>query len=90
MRIMVVAAICLGTIGVAAHAEAQDSATQMATEDATSAVNEIICRRIPPPTGSRIGARRICKTQHEWDLINREARDVVEEAQFRSKFGTGN
>ncbi|NNC73027.1 MAG: hypothetical protein HKN78_09150 [Sphingomonadaceae bacterium] len=26
----------------------------------------IICRRMPPPAGSRIGARNICKTAAEW------------------------
>lgn len=47
---------------------------------------EIICRRQPAPTGSRIGSRRICKTQAEWDAINRDTRSVVEEAQNRSKY----
>lgn len=90
MRIMFVAAVCVGAISVGAHAEIQDMATQATAQDATNAVNEIVCHRVAAPTGTRIGTRRICKTQHEWDLINRESRDEVEEAQFRSKFSNGN
>lgn len=67
-----------------------DTTLRAAAPESVNAVSEVICRRIAPPTGSRIGPRNICKTQHEWDLINRESRTVVEEAQYRSKFTSGN
>lgn len=54
-------------------------------DDGVTSSTEIICRRQPAPTGSRIGGRNICKTQAQWDRINRESRDLVEEAQNRSK-----
>ena len=55
--------------------------------DATNAGNEIICRRVAPPTGSRIGPRNVCKTRHEWDQITAESRDVVENIGNRSRIG---
>ena len=85
MRKLIIVALCIGGLGAAANA--QESVQQ---EDLTNANNEVICQRIPPPTGSRIGPRRICKTQNEWDRINRESRLVVEEAQSRSKMFQGN
>lgn len=57
----------------------QDTATQ--ADGDPSAAHEIVCRHYPPPTGSRIGARNICKTQSEWAVHDREARQTLERAQ---------
>ena len=38
-----------------------------------------ICR-VQETTGSRLGAKRICKTQAEWDEIAANARNDVENA----------
>lgn len=63
--------------------------TSVAEEEAgeTNPVNEIVCRRVPPPTGTRIGPRRICKTQHQWDLIEDESRNMIEDIGNRSRVG---
>ncbi len=90
MRKIASAILCAGLVAVAPAMAQVDTTLQAAAPESVSAVSEVICRRVPPPTGSRIGPRNICKTQHEWDLINREARTVVEEAQYRSKFTSGN
>jgi hypothetical protein len=37
-----------------------------ATPDAY--LNRIVCREYPPPTGTRIGARKVCKTAHQWQI----------------------
>lgn len=37
-----------------------------------NASTRIICRNIGPPPGSRIGARRICKTEAEWNRLRAE------------------
>lgn len=47
-----------------------------------NAANTIVCRRYPPPTGSRIGARRICRTQAQWTRIDNEMRVAIERAQI--------
>jgi len=35
--------------------------------------NTVICKKLPPPTGSHIGPRMACYTSREWDRIEREA-----------------
>lgn len=77
--------------GLAALSAAPASAQQTtASNDQTNdpnPVSTIVCRRYPPPTGSRIGPRRICKTQHEWDQIDEENRSIVENIGNRSRVG---
>ena len=29
--------------------------------------DQIVCRTMDPPTGTRLGARRVCRTQRQWD-----------------------
>jgi hypothetical protein len=42
--------------------------------------NEIICKSSGPPTGSRLGSHRECKTKHDWDA------DRVRSEQDLSRF----
>jgi hypothetical protein len=51
------------------------STTAAATDD-----NEIICKSSGPPTGSRLGSHRECKTKHDWDA------DRVRSEQDLSRF----
>ena len=36
---------------------------------ASSDADKMVCRNMAPATGSRLGARRECRTQREWDDI---------------------
>jgi hypothetical protein len=49
---------------------------QTATAQADSSLDEVVCKTQPPPTGTRIGSTRICKTNREWiqdeDAMNRK------------------
>jgi len=38
---------------------------------------EVLCRRIPPPPGTRLGQRNICMTRAEWDMMHDETRREV-------------
>jgi hypothetical protein len=38
-----------------------------ASQASTSDPDQIVCRMEPPPTGTRLGGRRVCHTQHDWD-----------------------
>ncbi|MEQ9663805.1 MAG: hypothetical protein RLN87_14815 [Parasphingopyxis sp.] len=67
--------------GAPAVAQQTASAENQASEGEVNASNEILCRRQPPPTGSRIGGRNICKTRAEWERLQREARNEIEDAQ---------
>jgi len=45
-----------------------------ATEAAKPAdLDKMVCRNMAPATGSRIGARRECRTQREWDDIREQS-----------------
>lgn len=51
------------------------------TSSAQSDPDKVVCRSMDPPTGSRLGSRRECKTQREWDDIQRQARQQTEHQQ---------
>lgn len=38
----------------------------------------IVCKKFPPPVGSRIGRRQICKTQAEWDFIQDQEQEAID------------
>lgn len=46
--------------------------------------NRIVCRPGTPPTGSRIGPRRICATQREWKKRQRDDGNWLDDVQSRS------
>jgi hypothetical protein len=38
-----------------------------------------VCKKGRPPTGSRLGSRRICRTQFEWKMSQEAAQRTLEE-----------
>lgn len=85
----------LQTVSAAADADSghnpeaeSNSASQQVADARTNLAPglKIVCRRMPPPPGSRIGGRNICRTQADWNLYRREARDVVMRMQDLSHF----
>lgn len=72
LKSMLVAALLASAPG-AAHVE---------RDRENSYTGDRICR-VQPVIGSRLGGRRVCKTQAEWDEMERAARDGVREAQNR-------
>ena len=52
--------------------------------------NEMICKTMAPTTGTRLGARRICQTRHEWDMQQQEAQRELEKNQQNSAPGFSN
>lgn len=45
--------------------------------------NAMICKSLPPATGTRIGGRRICKTQAQWDRDRQRAQDSLSKTQVQ-------
>ena len=43
--------------------------------------DEMVCKTLPPPTGSLIGGRHICKTQREWDAREKQSQDAIRRGQ---------
>ena len=50
---------------------------------------EVVCRRSPNTTGSRLGRRNICKTKAQWEAEREQYRDELNRVQMISK-GFGN
>ena len=44
-----------------------------------------VCRKEYPPTGTRFGGRRVCRTAFEWQMAEDEARRVIEQEQLRAQ-----
>lgn len=49
-------------------------------------LNKIVCE-VDQPTGSRLGAHKVCKTVLEWQQMRREQREAVEKVQQNSNVG---
>ena len=59
---------------------------------ATADPNKLICRTMPPETGTRLGARRKCQTQAEWDDRERADEQALMKIQsqgFQTHTGNG-
>jgi hypothetical protein len=41
---------------------------------------DVVCKKFPPPVGTRIGSRQICKTQAEWDYIQAQEQEALDRA----------
>ena len=72
-----VSAAMAGDTGVVA-----DEDSPAANDDAT-----IRCKRVPPPVGSRLGAKKVCKTNAAWRLERESAASTARENQDRSATG---
>jgi hypothetical protein len=45
--------------------------------------DEIVCKKEPPPIGSRMGGRKVCRTVAEWRRIQAAAKETTDEIQSR-------
>lgn len=43
--------------------------------------NEMVCKTMAPTTGTRLGARRICQTRHNWDMQQQQAARELQQNQ---------
>lgn len=44
-------------------------------------VHEIVCKKFPPPVGTRLRERKICKTNAEWEMIKQDTFQVLDQVQ---------
>lgn len=82
------ALLLVSTIGltVAASAAMADAAAPAPAPVAAAPVSELdktVCRVMMPATGTRLGARRECRTQREWDDIRRQNEKEVSKMETR-------
>lgn len=88
MKLGITSAIMLlgvATLALPVHAQNDTTLSDGAT-DGDNPSTTVICRRYPPPTGSRIGARRICRTEAQWVQHDTEHRLAIEREQ-RNRVG---
>lgn len=47
--------------------------------------DEVVCKQVDPPAGSRIGRKRVCRTVADWRRLHDGARATVDTLQGRSR-----
>lgn len=63
------------------EAAAAAAAERMQAQAGQADRNAMVCKKFPPPTGTRLRARQICKTQAEWDLMEKDTQDTLDRVQ---------
>lgn len=78
--------------GVGAMADpVQTAPTTQAVPAAPAAdSNKMVCKSESPPTGTRLGNRRICRTQGEWDDIQRQQQQMTSKMEIKGHMGGPN
>lgn len=81
--------VFLGSIILLMMPAYADNAAPSEKTDAVSAnqdeawLKEVTCRKMPPPTGTMLGARKICQTNKEWRDQTMQAQRYVSGMQQR-------
>ena len=74
------------TTAVAPAPAAPASPATITTSPAQSSdadLDRVVCRTSGPPTGSRLGGRRTCQTQREWNAQEQQNQDELNKAQIQ-------
>jgi hypothetical protein len=64
--------------------QASDSASNASQNLPADPKSAIVCHHEPPPTGTRLGGSKVCKTQKQWDDIEAHTRDAIDDASRRA------
>jgi hypothetical protein len=62
-------------------AAAASGTTPSAPKPAANNNERVVCQTFPPPVGTRLGERRICKTVAEWRLESAVNKEVLDRKQ---------
>lgn len=79
----------IALIGTPAAAPAQDAPARLAPADDPAVKNPetVVCKRLDPPVGSRLGGgKRVCQTNFAWHKQQEAAKDVARENQRAGMF----
>ena len=88
MRISIIAAVAAMALSGAAMAQDQGGAPSLLPID-SGTDSKIVCIHADPPTGSRMGAKKICHTNAEWRTIHTNSQQLLNTFQDRSAVGHG-
>jgi len=76
------------SIAAAAMAQAAPApATQVTSE--TDEKDKLICKRFPPPVGTRLRGRKICATAQEWKIQEEQRDTAMDNLQGRTGYEEG-
>jgi hypothetical protein len=92
LALVLVSTVGLSVYGSAAMADAAPVAPAPAasTPGAAADLDKMVCRTLPPATGTRIGARRECRTQREWDDIRLQSQKETSKMEGTAMAPRGN
>ena len=82
-------AAIVGFLGLVAAADAQQATPSTAPAPPADDPDQIICKSMPPPTGTRLGGGRECHTKREWDQQLKESQEAVAHAEQKGLMGSG-
>ena len=68
-------------------ATAAPAATPAPAAAASSDLDKVVCRNMEAATGTRLGARRECKTQREWDDTRLQTQREIGKMQSSGNLG---
>ena len=68
---------------IAAMQSTQEAATATKKEKPSDYHSKKICKKFPPPTGTRFGPRKVCRTQAQWDTEQEEKDKEMDRMQGR-------
>ena len=85
MQNVILRVVAMTGLLVCANSALADRAPQppAQTAAAPSAGDKMVCRNLAAQTGSRLGGRRECRTQKEWDDIQHQQQDETSKMQTR-------
>jgi hypothetical protein len=75
------------TVAAADPAPAAPTQPAATTSSAQADADKIVCRTEPPATGSRLGSRRTCRTQREWDDIREQSQKETSKMEIGTPIG---
>lgn len=55
--------------------------TPAAPTEQTSDLDRVICKTLPPPTGTRFGGKTVCQTKKQWLALTVDVQDTLTKAQ---------
>ena len=53
-------------------------------EEKKAELDQVVCKRFPPPVGSRLGARKVCATKREWAIQEMDQDTAMDNVQTRT------
>jgi hypothetical protein len=63
---------------------AATSQSAAAPAETSADLDAIVCKEGSPPTGSRMGATRTCRTQRQWDEMERQSQENLQRTQMHT------